>query len=187
MARLQGKFWHDFFCYEFSSEKCSEFFSEFVEPLFCGSEKSRKIPAKLPTTFPCENKKHSPTSFCRSTGRISREQVHPKKPHAPRKSPEECTSLSLALCNAPSLHTSGRRKEDFWIRMSSSGVGVFPCEWGGGQKVRYVPGKPRENKLLGGILVAQRGATPTSVAATPPCSATLHSWQFKGDRCDRAF
>ena len=36
---------------------------------------------------------------------------------------------------------------------------------------------------------------PASVAATPPCSATpfqrqldvRHSWQFKDDRCDRAF
>ena len=43
-------------------------------------------------------------------------------------------------------------------------------------------------------LVAQCSATPASVAATPPCSATpfqrqldvRHSWQFKGDRCDRA-
>ena len=44
-------------------------------------------------------------------------------------------------------------------------------------------------------LVAQCSATPASVAATPPCSATTfqrqldmrYSWQFKGDRCDRAF
>ena len=44
-------------------------------------------------------------------------------------------------------------------------------------------------------LVAQRSATPASVAATPACSATpsqrqldvRHSWPFKGDRCDRAF
>ena len=44
------------------------------------------------------------------------------------------------------------------------------------------------------ILVAQCSATPASVAATPPCSATplqrqldvRHSWQFKGDRYDRA-
>ena len=44
-------------------------------------------------------------------------------------------------------------------------------------------------------LVAQCSATPASVAATPPCSATplqrqldvRHSWLFKGDRCDRAF
>ena len=44
-------------------------------------------------------------------------------------------------------------------------------------------------------LVAQCGATPASVAAAPSCSATpfqrqldvRHSWQFKGDRCDRAF
>ena len=44
-------------------------------------------------------------------------------------------------------------------------------------------------------LVAQCSATPASVAATPPCSATpfqrqldvRHSWPFKGDRCDRAF
>ena len=44
-------------------------------------------------------------------------------------------------------------------------------------------------------LVARCSATPASVAATPPCSATpfqrqldvRHSWQFKGDRCDRAF
>ena len=44
-------------------------------------------------------------------------------------------------------------------------------------------------------LVAQCSATPASVAATPPCSATpfqrqldvRHSWQAKGDRCDRAF
>ena len=45
------------------------------------------------------------------------------------------------------------------------------------------------------VLVAQCSATPASVAATPPCSATpfqrqlgvRHSWQFQGDRCDRAF
>ena len=42
-------------------------------------------------------------------------------------------------------------------------------------------------------LVAQCSATPASVAATPPCSATPFQrqpdvpWQFKGDRCDRAF
>ena len=39
-------------------------------------------------------------------------------------------------------------------------------------------------------LVAHCSATPASVAATPPCSATpfqRHSWPFKGDRCDRAF
>ena len=42
---------------------------------------------------------------------------------------------------------------------------------------------------------AQQSATPASVAATPPCSATpfqrqldvRHAWQLKGDRCDRAF
>ena len=46
-----------------------------------------------------------------------------------------------------------------------------------------------------GLLVAQCSATPASVAATPPCSATplqrqlgvRHSWQFKGERCDGAF
>ena len=44
-------------------------------------------------------------------------------------------------------------------------------------------------------IVAQCGATPASVAATPPCSATpfqrqldvRHSWQLKDDRCDRVF
>ena len=44
-------------------------------------------------------------------------------------------------------------------------------------------------------LGAQCSATPASVAATPPCSATpfqrqldvRHPWQLKGDRCDRAF
>ena len=44
-------------------------------------------------------------------------------------------------------------------------------------------------------LVAQCSATPASVAATPPCSATpfqrqldvRHSWLLKGGRCDRAF
>ena len=43
-------------------------------------------------------------------------------------------------------------------------------------------------------LVAQCSATPASVAATPPCSATpfqgqldvRHSLPFKDDRCDRA-
>ena len=42
-------------------------------------------------------------------------------------------------------------------------------------------------------LVAQCSATPASVAATPPCSATpfqrqldvRHSWQFKGDKCEK--
>ena len=45
------------------------------------------------------------------------------------------------------------------------------------------------------FIVAQCSATPASVAATPPCSATpcqrqlnvRHPWQLKGDRCDRAF
>ena len=45
------------------------------------------------------------------------------------------------------------------------------------------------------LLVAQCSATPASVAATPPCSATplqrqldvRHSCPFKGNRCDRAF
>ena len=44
-------------------------------------------------------------------------------------------------------------------------------------------------------IVAQCSATPASVAATPPCSATpfqrqldvRHPWQLKGDRCDRLF
>ena len=45
------------------------------------------------------------------------------------------------------------------------------------------------------IIVAQCSATPASVAATPPCSATpfqrqldvRHPWQLKADRCDRVF
>ena len=40
--------------YEFSIEKCSEFFPDIFEPLFCGSQKSRKIPTKFPSKFPCE-------------------------------------------------------------------------------------------------------------------------------------
>ena len=56
-----------------------------------------------------------------------------------------------------------------------------------------------KGRLRGGVLpwslVAQCSATPASVAATPPCSATpfqrrldvRHSWRFKGNRCDRAF
>ena len=46
-----------------------------------------------------------------------------------------------------------------------------------------------------GTIVAQYSATPASVAATPPCSATPFQrqldvrppWQLKGDSCDRAF
>ena len=36
---------------------------------------------------------------------ISREQALLRKSKAPRKSPEKWTLLSLAFCNAPSLHT----------------------------------------------------------------------------------
>ena len=46
-----------FLSYEFSHEKCSENFPEIFEPLFCGSEKSRKIPAKIPTKFPSQKSK----------------------------------------------------------------------------------------------------------------------------------
>ena len=75
VARLQSEFCtKDFFLsYEFSYEKCSEIFPEFFEPLFCGSE---KIPGKFPPNFPLNfpnfpaknQKKKSPTSFCRSAG-----------------------------------------------------------------------------------------------------------------------
>ena len=58
-----------FSSHEFCHEKCSEVFPENLEPLFCGSEKFRKIPSKFPTKFskfPCEvSKTNSPTSFCR--------------------------------------------------------------------------------------------------------------------------
>ena len=37
---------------EISREKCSEIFPEMFEPLFCGSEKIRKLPAKLPSPPP---------------------------------------------------------------------------------------------------------------------------------------
>ena len=51
--------------------------------------------------------------------------------------------------------------------------------------------EPPANPYFCGGLVAQRSATPASVAATPPCSATpfqrqldvRHSWQFKDGRC----
>ena len=46
-----------FLSYELSYEKCSEIFPEFFGPLFCGSEKSRKIPAKYPAKFPCKKLK----------------------------------------------------------------------------------------------------------------------------------
>ena len=52
------------------------------------------------------------------------------------------------------LHTVQARERstnpDFWIRMSSGGVGVFHVN-GWGQKVWSCPSKPRETKLLGGI------------------------------------
>ena len=53
-VRLQSEFCTKDLCssYEFSYEKCSEIFPEIFEPLFCGSEKSHKIPAKFPTKFP---------------------------------------------------------------------------------------------------------------------------------------
>ena len=38
--------------HEFSRDKCSEIFPEYFEPLFRGSEKTRKIPAKFPANFP---------------------------------------------------------------------------------------------------------------------------------------
>ena len=46
----------------------------------------------------------------------------------------------------------------------------------------------------GGGTVVQCSTTPSSVSATPPCSATRfqrqldvrHPWQLKGDRCNRA-
>ena len=49
--------------------------------------------------------------------------------------------------------------------------------------------------FLFGSVVAQCSATPASVAATPPCSATpfqkqldvRHPWRLKGNRCDRVF
>ena len=51
MAVLQNEVCtKDFFSrHDFSHEKCSEMFSEFFEPLFCGSE---KVPAKFPPSFP---------------------------------------------------------------------------------------------------------------------------------------
>ena len=39
---------------EFSHEKCSEMFSEILEPFFCGSKTSRKMSAKFPTNFPSQ-------------------------------------------------------------------------------------------------------------------------------------
>ena len=57
--------------YECSYEKCSEIFHEIVEPLFSGWEKilqnSRQISC---TIFLQKSLKDSPTSFCRSAGRI---------------------------------------------------------------------------------------------------------------------
>ena len=44
--------------YEFSYEKCSEIFPEFIEPLFCGSEKNpAKFPPNFPPNFPAKNQK----------------------------------------------------------------------------------------------------------------------------------
>ena len=59
VARLQSEFWHERFFggYEFSHEKCSESFPGIFEPLFSGSEKIRKIPAKFPTKFPSKKSK----------------------------------------------------------------------------------------------------------------------------------
>ena len=79
VARLQSEFCtKDFFratnFFTKNAPKFSpKFLTEIFEPLFRGSEKSRKIPSKFPTEFskfPCEKKK-SPTSFCRSAGRTS--------------------------------------------------------------------------------------------------------------------
>ena len=38
-----------------SHEKCSEIIPEYFEPLFCGSKKSRKIPAKFPAKLPSQD------------------------------------------------------------------------------------------------------------------------------------
>ena len=46
-----------FLSYKLPYEKCSDIFPDIFEPLFCGSEKSPKIPAKFPTKFPCQESK----------------------------------------------------------------------------------------------------------------------------------
>ena len=69
-------------------------------------------------------------------------------------------------------------------------VGILPARVGG----RGRPDRLMSSSIIV-ILVAQCSATPASVAAATPCSATpfqrqldvRHSWQFKGNRCDRAF
>ena len=67
----------------------------------------------------------------------------------------------------------------------------IPCKRTSSQEIHHkykTMQKMREHEGL----VAQCSATPASVAATPPCSATpfqrqLDVWPFKGDRRDRAF
>ena len=52
MARLQNE---EFGARNFS-RKMLRNFPRFFEPLFCGPEKSLKIPAKLPAKFPSQNR-----------------------------------------------------------------------------------------------------------------------------------
>ena len=55
----------------FLYEKCYEMFPDIFKPFICGSEKSRKIPAKFPAKFPCGKSKKIPTSLCISAERKS--------------------------------------------------------------------------------------------------------------------
>ena len=57
MARLQNEVGTTYFfsSHDFFSRQCSEIFPEMFEPLFCGSEKSRKIPAKCPSQKSTKN------------------------------------------------------------------------------------------------------------------------------------
>ena len=74
VACLQSEFCTKdvFSSYEFCYEKCSEIFPEISEPLFCGSE---KIPQNSLQISLRKIKKKSPTSFCRSAGRIQSQQT----------------------------------------------------------------------------------------------------------------
>ena len=78
----------------------------------------------------------------------------------------------------------------------SLGARAFSGVWGGARGL-LLCGSPESHLTLErcGYLVAQCSATPASVAATPPCSATplrsqldvRDSWHFKGDRLARPF
>ena len=74
VARLQSEFCtKDFFwATNFLTKNAPKFPPKFLSLYSVGQKNSRQIPAKFPTKFlkfPCEKKKKSPTSFCRSAGR----------------------------------------------------------------------------------------------------------------------